>query len=113
MPSVCWPWSAGIWESGEADGKNEETDISRGLTLFTLAIATSIDALAVGLSFALLDIGIIQASFIIGAVAFGVTVLGFWLGSRVGVLLGKRAQLVGGLVLIGIGIKILITHLFS
>ena len=102
-----------IWESREADGSEEETDITRGVTLLTLAVATSIDSLAVGLSFALLEIGIIQASIVIGLVAFGVTVIGFRLGRRVGVLLGKRAQLVGGLVLIGIGLRILITHLVS
>lgn len=102
-----------IWESRSGNGQSENTDITRGFILVTLAIATSIDSLAVGLSFALLEIGIIQASLIIGLVAFFITVFGFWLGSRVGVLLGKRAQLVGGLVLIGIGLRILITHLAS
>ncbi len=102
-----------IWESTKSEGQEQETDITKGVRLFTLALATSIDSLAVGLSFALLEIGIIQASLIIGVVAFCITVFGFWLGSRVGVLLGKRAKLVGGLVLIGIGIRILITHLMS
>lgn len=101
-----------IWDSlkGE-DGRAEGTDITRGFLLFTLAIATSIDALAVGLSFALLEIGIIQASLIIGLVAFCVTAVGFWLGRKTGVLLGKRAKLVGGVVLIGIGLRILIAHI--
>jgi len=102
-----------IWESRSGDGQAENTDITRGVTLLTLAIATSIDALAVGLSFALLDTGIIQASFIIGVLAFGITMFGFWLGSRAGDLLGHWAKLAGGLVLIGIGVKILLTHLYS
>jgi manganese efflux pump family protein len=102
-----------IWESRSRDGQSDNTDITRGVTLLTLAIATSIDALAVGLSFALLDTGIIQAGLIIGVIAFGITVFGFWLGSRAGELLGSRAKLVGGLVLIGIGARILLTHLYS
>jgi putative Mn2+ efflux pump MntP len=66
-----------IWDSLKGDdGRAKGTDITRGLILFTLAVATSIDALAVGLSFALLEIGIIQASLIIGVVAFTVTAAG-------------------------------------
>ena len=102
-----------IWEFKDGNKLSPATDITHGTTLLTLAIATSIDALAVGLSLALLNIGIIQASLIIGVVAFCITVFGFWLGSRVGVLLGNRAKLVGGIVLVGIGTKILITHLTS
>ena len=101
-----------IWDSLKGDdGRAEGTDITCGFILLTLAVVTSIDALAVGLSFALLEIGIIQASLIIGLVAFSVTVAGFWLGSRAGVLLGKRAKLAGGVILIGIGLRILITHI--
>jgi manganese efflux pump family protein len=100
-----------IWESYHDDGSGNTVDITRGVRLFTMALATSIDALAVGLSFALLNSGIIQSSLIIGVVAFGVTVFGFWLGSRAGELMGKRARLLGGLVLIGIGLRILVTHL--
>ncbi|MDO8716570.1 MAG: manganese efflux pump MntP family protein [Dehalococcoidales bacterium] len=101
-----------IWESlkGE-DERKEGTDITRGFLLLTLAVATSIDALAVGLSFALLEIGITQASLIIGLVAFSVTALGFWLGRKAGDLLGNRAKLAGGVILIGIGLRILITDI--
>lgn len=101
-----------LWESfkGE-DGRVEGTDITRGFILLTLAVATSIDALAVGLSFAFLETGIIQASLIIGLVAFSVTAAGFWLGRKAGVLLGKRAKLVGGIILIGIGLRLLLTHI--
>ena len=102
-----------IWASRIGDEQEGDTDITQGFKLFTLAIATSIDALAVGLSFALLKTNIIQSSAVIGLVAFSVTGFGFWLGSRAGVLLGKRAKLVGGLVLTGIGLRILITHLLS
>jgi len=101
-----------IWDSLKGkDGQEEGTDITRGLILLTLAVATSIDALAVGLSFALLEIGIIQASLIIGLVAFSVTAAGFWLGRKASTLLGNRAKLAGGVILIGIGLRILITHI--
>lgn len=101
-----------IWESlkGENEGA-EGADITRGFVLLTLTVATSIDSLAVGLSFAFLEIGIIQAGLIIGLVAFSVTAAGFWLGRKAGVLLGNKAKLVGGVVLIGIGLRILITHI--
>ena len=101
-----------IWESlkGE-DERKEGTDITRGFLLLTLAVATSIDSLAVGLSFALLEIGIIQAGLIIGVVAFAITAAGFWLGRKAGNLLGNRAKLVGGVILISIGLKILITDI--
>lgn len=100
-----------IRESLQKGDKKGETDISRGWLMVTLAIATSIDALAVGLSFALLSINVLQAGMVIGAVAFLVTLGGFWLGRKAGDILGKRAQLVGGLVLIAIGARILISHL--
>lgn len=92
--------------------KSRDVDITRGLLLLTLSVATSIDALAVGLSFAFLRINIIQASVAIGLVAFTVTTAGFLIGRKAGNLLGRRAKLVGGLVLIAIGLRILITHLF-
>lgn len=86
-------------------------DITRGVSLITLSVATSLDALAVGLSFAFVGAGIIAASATIGVVAFGVTTTGFLLGKKVGRVVGARAKLVGGLILIGIGIRVLITHL--
>ncbi len=76
------------------------------------AVATSIDALAVGISFAILDVNIWIASAIIGVVAFVLGVLGGFLGKRLGDFLQSKAEFVGGLVLVGIGIKILVEHLF-
>jgi putative Mn2+ efflux pump MntP len=100
-----------IWESFEKDNKHKDTDITRGVLLITLALATSIDALAVGLSFSFLKINILYASSIIGITAFVMTAIGFWLGRRVSIMLGKRAKLAGGIVLIAIGTKILLEHL--
>jgi putative Mn2+ efflux pump MntP len=101
-----------IWESiHESKDNKRKTDITRGLTLLTLAVATSIDALAVGLTFAFLQISIALASATIGIVAFIVTILGFLLGKKLGQLFGKRAETIGGIVLIAIGIRILLSHL--
>jgi manganese efflux pump family protein len=79
--------------------------------LLTLAVATSIDALAVGLSFALLDTGIVVPALVIGAVTFCVSCLGVVLGDRVGAAFERAAEAVGGVILIGIGVKILLQHI--
>ncbi len=101
-----------VWESFHSEeAPGGDSDISRGILLLTLAIATSIDALAVGLSFAFLRINIVTASIIIGSVTFLVTATGFLLGRRVGKLLGRRAKLAGGLILIAIGTRIVLEHI--
>jgi len=100
-----------IWEFIEHKSESEAVDVSNWVTLFTLALATSIDALAVGLSFALLKLNIFIAVAIIGLVAFSITALGYWLGSRVSTWIGRWALLAGGIILIGIGLRILITHM--
>jgi len=92
-------------------GEAGKTDITRGLPLLVLSVATSIDALAVGLTFALLETNIALASATIGAIAFAGTVAGFMLGARSGKLVGKRAELVGGIILIAIGLRILLSHI--
>lgn len=79
--------------------------------LVVLAVATSIDALAVGVSMAFMDVPVLASSLLIGLVAFVLTVIGGMLGRRLGCLFQKRAELLGGLVLIGIGCKILFEHL--
>ncbi len=101
-----------IIEFIRGNSTSEVVDISKITTLIMLAIATSIDALAVGLSFALLRINIFIASLIIGMVALSVSAFGFWLGRKVSVLIGKWALLGGGIILVGIGLRILLTHIF-
>ena len=101
-----------VWESLHSrDGRSKNTDITKGFLLLTLSVATSIDALAVGLTFAFMKISIAVASSTIGVVAFVATVIGFLLGRKAGHLIGRRAEAIGGMVLIGIGIKILIEHI--
>jgi manganese efflux pump family protein len=95
---------------GNADGPNE-ADPTRRWTLVMLSFATSIDALAVGLSLAMLRVPILYPSVVIGIVAAGMTAAGLVLGNRLGIKFGKRMELVGGLVLLGIGLRTLVSHL--
>jgi putative Mn2+ efflux pump MntP len=74
-------------------------------------VATSIDAMAVGISFSILGQGIWGNAAIIGAITFFVCLAGFEFGRRIGLLLEKWAQIAGGIILIGIGLKILLEHL--
>ena len=77
------------------------------------AIATSIDALAVGISLAILDVNIIWASVVIGVVAFLLSFIGGILGQKLGGFLQKKAELAGGIVLVAIGLKILLEHILG
>jgi len=102
-----------IWESFEMSEEDKacRPDQTQGKRLFILALATSIDALAVGLSLGVVRTGILFPAAIIGVTSFVLTLAGAKLGPVVGRLVGKRAELAGGLILIGIGVKILIEHL--
>ena len=91
--------------------QNSSPDSSRGWSLLILSFATSVDALAVGLSFAAIGAEILYPSVIIGVVAFFMTFLGTKLGPIIGHIVGRRAELLGGIILVLIGIKILIDHL--
>lgn len=86
-------------------------DPTRGWTLLMLAVATSIDALAVGLSLALVREAIVLPSVVIGVTAFAMTWAGMVFGGRIGAWLGRKVEIAGGLILIGIGVKILVDHL--
>jgi len=100
-----------IWESFRPSERLRKIDASKGLLLVTLAVATSIDALAVGLSFAFLNVNIIMACLVIGVVAFGVTIAGFALGKQVKTYMGKYAEVIGGIILIAIGFRVLLSHI--
>ena len=80
--------------------------------LIILSVATSIDALAMGLSLALLGTEIIYPSIIIGIVAALFTIIGLFIGNKIGLKWRKTVAWLGGLILIGIGLKVLIEHLF-
>lgn len=87
-------------------------DPTRGISLVLLSVATSIDALAVGLSLGVLRVRIWYPAVVIGLVAGGLTAAGMHLGAPLGNRIGRRMELLGGLVLIGIGCNILYRHLF-
>jgi putative Mn2+ efflux pump MntP len=101
-----------LWESFKTShGREKEIDITRGMSLLILSIATSIDALAVGLSFAFLKVNIAIASPIIGAIAFLITILGFIVGRKAGRYLGRWAEITGAVILLVIAFRILLTHI--
>ena len=103
-----------VYETFKDDENNvrDEKNIMSFSNLTILAIATSIDALAVGVTFALVKVNVLSASVIIGIVAFILSFVGVMLGKKIGSVFQTYAERIGGLVLIGIGIKILIEHLF-
>lgn len=102
-------WEALHDEEGEDDGKPaDKIDLGE---FFILAVATSIDALAVGISFAALAVDIVPSILIIGGVTFCFTIAGVFVGNFFGSRYEKPASIVGGVVLILIGLKILLEHL--
>lgn len=103
-----------IYRAGGSEASLEDRgDPTRGLSLVILSTATSIDALAVGLSFAFLQVTIWYPCAVIGIVTAAMTTLGMVMGSRLGMRFGRRVEMAGGLVLIGIGLKILMEHLMG
>ena len=100
-----------VWEGFENENDEEKADQTRGLPLLLLSIATSIDALAVGFSFSILKVPILFPATIIGIVCFLMTAIGMLFGKVLARIFGKKVEIFGGIVLIGIGIKILIDHL--
>jgi putative Mn2+ efflux pump MntP len=102
-----------IYEAFQEAETDEEKDPTRGMTLVLLSLATSIDALAVGLSLGMLNISIWTPALVIGLVAGILTVVGLLLGRRCESIWGKRVEIFGGLILCGIGTKILLQHLLA
>lgn len=99
-----------IKESFEIDSENQNDDVSFK-TMIILAIATSIDALAVGVTFAFLNVNLGLAVSLIGIITFILAVAGTKIGNRFGDKYEKKAEFVGGVILILLGVKILLEHL--
>jgi putative Mn2+ efflux pump MntP len=95
----------------DPEGQTYTADPSRGLTLVMLSIATSIDALAIGLTLAMLQVRIWYPSVVIGIVTGGLSLAALRLGSQLGARFGKRMEIAGGLILVLIGLRIVISHL--
>lgn len=103
-----------IWDACHEKEEAEGCEVDAKLDireLLTLSVATSIDALAVGISFAFLKMDIVPAVCLIGAITFGLSFAGVLIGNRFGVRFQKKAEIAGGVVLIAIGLKILLEHL--
>lgn len=94
--------------SGECENTSDSLDIK---TMFILAVATSIDALAVGITFAFLKVDIIPAVSFIGATTFILSAAGVKIGNVFGTKYKSKAELAGGVILILLGLKILLEHL--
>lgn len=100
-----------IWESFKEDDVRKDYNPSKGSQLILLSIATSIDALAVGLSLAFLRIEIFTPALFIGIITASLSLIGIKIGKQFGKKFAGKAEFAGGLILIGIGSKILIEHL--
>jgi len=99
-----------IYEAAGAEERIEPSKVLDNLNLLLFSVAVSIDAIAVGLSFYLEKIPILVPAVIIGAVTFAFTFMGMILGNRMGRLIGKGTKILGGVVLIAIGLRIVIAH---
>ena len=109
-----------LWDVFRGEEEEQDGDPTQWRTLLLMALATSIDAMAVGVTMALdrsgllaPDWGFLLCAGVIAAITFGVCLVGVQLGCKTGNRFGKRAQIAGGIVLIGIGIKILLEHLLG
>ena len=98
-----------LWSASRADHEMN-ADPSRGWTLVMLSIAVSIDALAVGLSLALVGVAVVFPALLIGVTTGVLSLLGLKLGISMGRALGRSVGIVGGVVLIGIGVRVLLQH---
>ena len=92
----------------EVEKRNDNVDFR---TMIVLAIATSIDALAVGVTFAFFKVNLVLAIILIGIITFALSILGVIIGNKFGDKLQNKAELTGGIILILIGLKILLEHL--
>lgn len=95
----------------EKDGKAFQQDPSTGRTLVILSFATSIDAFAVGLSIVFLEVPIVLSVVMIGFVALLLSAIGLFAGIWLGEIFGKRMEILGGLILLAIGTRVVFTHL--
>ncbi|MCL5970773.1 MAG: manganese efflux pump MntP family protein [Patescibacteria group bacterium] len=100
-----------IYESFKLDEKGKKESILNNKVLILLSVATSIDALVIGISLALIGLNITVPMIIIGVTAFLISLSGFLIGKKLNSISGRKIEIIGGLILIGIGLKILIEHL--
>lgn len=108
---LAWVGGKMVIDSFKKTDTAQPSDPTRGGSLVMLSLATSIDAMAVGLSLAMVNGSIVVSSIIVGFVSFFFSVLGYLLGDKLGQRFGQRMQLVGGMILILIGLRVILSHL--
>jgi manganese efflux pump family protein len=114
------PWAASglllflgarmIWEARHPETRSRHFDPTRGWSLVVLSVATSLDALAVGVTLALVQVSIVKAALVIGVVAAVITFVGTMVGRTAGAYIGQWAERCGGAVLIAIAVNIAVRH---
>lgn len=102
-----------LWEARGEKSAKDGGDPTRGLKLVTLSVATSIDALAVGMSMAFVGVSVWLPSVVIGVITAALSAIGVLFGGRIGSRWGRWAEAVGGVVLILIGLKIAVEHVLG
>ena len=102
-----------IRESGSCDSDDDISHKITGREIIAMSIGTSIDALIVGISFAFLEIKIMEAAVVIGVITSTISMFGMLIGKKSGSHLGSKVEVLGGLILIAIGLKILLEHMFD
>jgi len=114
---ACFVGAKMLWEAWKGGSEEEAEEVcpdSTGVllwkTLLTLSIATSIDAVAIGVTFSLLGNSLLHSVLVIGILTFGLSWLGGHFGRRLGSYFGTRAEIMGGILLILIGVHILWEH---
>jgi len=100
-----------IYESARPEGKQASINILDLRVLLLLSVATSIDALVAGFSFAFIQIEVIRTVAVIGLVTFILSVIGYHIGENLGHFFRNKVRFLGGIILIGIGVKMLVEHL--
>jgi len=108
---LCFVGGKMVYESFQIESAEKNRDPANLLTLLTLSFATSIDALAVGITLSLLKASLVLAVTIIGLVTFALSYAGVAIGKRFGHLFESKIEILGGLILIAIGVKTVAEHL--
>lgn len=102
-----------IYEAVKNDPDKEKVNLEKLSVLFVAAIATSIDAMAAGLTLSFTDTQILYPAIVIGVVTFVMCLIGFGIGEKIGHLFERKIEVVAGLILIGIGVKIICDHMLK
>ncbi|BCY19458.1 MAG: manganese efflux pump [Chloroflexi bacterium] len=110
---LAWVGGRMVKEGLNPDEDCRCEDITHGKTLLVLCVATSIDAMAVGLSLAMLQVNILSASAVVAVITLFLSLFGGFAGHQLGSHFGKKMEVAGGLILIGIGLRIVASHLFG